>query len=307
MKKIISYLIVFGVLLFWGDAFANPANSPFVSIVKMYPRPLKPAVIGPVVVYPVDPVPVPPAPPAPAVPLDFCSDGPDRDGDCVADDDDNCPFKANNDQKDSNFNGMGDVCEGDYDSDTVPDASDNCWDVPNADQFDLDGDDAGDVCDIDRDGDGYTNDFEAGIGTSPNNFDTDGDNVTDYYDCDKLNPNKGIAEDCSVRVVYDVPPPPPDFDLDPNGDADGDGILNGSDNCPEVYNPGQQDLDNDGRGDACDNETINKAEIPVAQGGGGFTSGCSFVPQAASTGIGTFLFLLGLPFLGFLKGLRRKH
>src|SRR5215212_4301887 len=39
---------------------------------------------------------------------------------------------------------------------------------------------------------------------------------------------------------------------DPGGDRDADGISDASDNCPDVYNPGQRDDDKDGVGNKCD-------------------------------------------------------
>lgn len=42
-------------------------------------------------------------------------------------------------------------------------------------------------------------------------------------------------------------------DVEP-GDSDEDGILDADDNCPDIYNPVQEDLDEDGYGDACDED-----------------------------------------------------
>ena len=39
-------------------------------------------------------------------------------------------------------------------------------------------------------------------------------------------------------------------DMDP--DIDDDGIMNGDDNCVDIYNPNQEDIDNDQIGDLCD-------------------------------------------------------
>ena len=43
---------------------------------------------------------------------------------------------------------------------------------------------------------------------------------------------------------------------DPGGDRDADGILDASDNCPDVYNPGQRDDDGDDVGNKCDTGSI---------------------------------------------------
>jgi len=54
-----------------------------------------------------------------------------------------------------------------------------------------------------------------------------------------------LAEDTSMVTV--------NIQLIPeSADTDSDGIIDSLDNCPEVYNPGQQDSDGDDEGDACE-------------------------------------------------------
>ncbi|WP_223642019.1 lamin tail domain-containing protein [Corallococcus sp. EGB] len=87
--------------------------------------------------------------------------GDDDDHDGVPTWKDNCPFVANADQKDTDGDGKGDVCDGcpndanacsvadptDFDYDGVLTPADNCPLVANPDQKDSDGDGVGDACD----------------------------------------------------------------------------------------------------------------------------------------------------------------
>ena len=84
--------------------------------------------------------------------LDCTQAEPDRDGDGVSDNKDNCPITANADQADRDLNGIGDACEAapgapDADHDGRPDAADNCPNVWNVNQGDDDHDGIGNVCD----------------------------------------------------------------------------------------------------------------------------------------------------------------
>lgn len=73
----------------------------------------------------------------------------DPDGDGIPTAADNCPTVSNPDQRDSDGDGLGDLCDPDDDNDGVPDTQDNCPLVKNPDQTDSDGDGLGDACDDD--------------------------------------------------------------------------------------------------------------------------------------------------------------
>ena len=177
-------------------------------------------------------------------------------------------------------NDIDENCDGEYgslpddDGDGVPNVDDNCSSVANADQADLDDDGLGDACDNDADGDGFTNDvdcddMDASIGLGEMWYaDADGDGfgdaavsmtactqpagyVADNTDCNDANASvypgateilgNGIDENCDGA----------DGTLP---DSDGDGIADVDDNCPTIANADQADLDDDGLGDACDDD-----------------------------------------------------
>ncbi|MGI9574890.1 thrombospondin type 3 repeat-containing protein [Alloalcanivorax xenomutans] len=183
----------------------------------------------------------------------------DDDNDGIPNNEDNCPQMPNNDQRDEDGDGIGDVCDDDIDGDEVDNDDDNCPWVPNEDQLDSDDDGIGDACDAnnDDDGDGF-DDGEDNCPNTPNPTQSDIDNDGIGDACDDDIDGDGIPngeDNCPYVANHDQL----DTDGDGVGDActgdkDGDDVPDEQDNCPIVPNTDQADLDQDGIGDVCDDD-----------------------------------------------------
>lgn len=175
---------------------------------------------------------------------DICDNDDDSDG--VVDTGDNCPLIVNTDQKNTDGDSEGDVCDSDDDNDTVLDTTDNCPLIANTDQANNDQDPLGDLCDPDDDNDDLTDDEEKVLGADPFKPDTDSDSVGDKTDNCPLftNTNQKNTDGDSKGDVCDP-------------DDDNDNVADGSDNCSLVINTNQANNEQDSEGDACDLDDDN--------------------------------------------------
>ncbi len=207
----------------------------------------------------------------------------DRDHDGFIDSVDNCPDNANNDQNDSDNDGMGDACDADgldVDGDGIMNLLDNCPTTFNGDQADTNSDGIGDACSTFNDlkirrvldpakiykteycfniyvenngttkalgsvsnGTGWSVTFPVWGGHAP----TD---ASDYWNATYTQNGLSIT----AEGKYDLDPgEEKNIGLCVQGfDSDEDSIYYPIDNCPHTPNTDQNDSDGNGIGDACE-------------------------------------------------------
>ena len=177
----------------------------------------------------------------------------DTDGDGIANNKDNCPMIANNNQLDTDGDGLGDVCDSDDDGDGVEDYLDNCPLTYNIYQIDTDGDGIDDSCDLDADDDTYLDAQDAFPLDATEWLDTDGDQIGDNTDTDDDNDNYLDTDEIACQSdPLDSGSLPLDYDQDLSPDCIDDNDDN--DYCLDIEDdfPLNKNLCKD-----CDNDQID--------------------------------------------------
>ena len=197
------------------------------------------------------------------------------------------PLDPNRFPLDTDQDGIIDLLDSDDDNDGFEDELElevgtDPLDV-NSFPLDTDQDRIIDFFDEDDDNDGQTDAIELQCGTDPLNNrsiapDTDNDGIPNCIDED----DDGDGYEDELEQAFNTDP----LNLNeyPNLDGDGDGVPYAfgysnsyNDNCPDIPNPDQSDLDEDGVGDVCDNciSVANKDQQDKDQDGvGDFCDNC---------------------------------
>lgn len=144
-------------------------------------------------------------------------------------------------------------CPNDWDCDSWVNASDNCPWTSNPGQEDLDKDGQGDACDPDKDGDQTPalydcNDWDATVAPFMPELCDGKDNQCPGF------PGAGLIDEGCASGTGGIGGSSGGPSQGCANDLDCDTIVDWVDNCPQVYNPPQTNLDNDAYGDACDDD-----------------------------------------------------